>query len=370
VTDDAGRDHHSRSTSSRTGVAPILVALATIVIVGMVLVLLRLATPVASPIMLALFLAALAAPGLAWLQRKGLHRGPALVAIVVIGALAGLVLVGLGILAVNRLQAGLAEYGVALGAREAELRGMLGAGTAADAVAGLPSGALAAAVQWLAAVLANLLFSVVLTAFLLLEAGRFGALLRNEASGRPFLDQLPDVAHAIVRYFGVRTRLNLITGAGVAALLWLLGIDYWPLWGVVTFFLSYIPYIGLTLALIPPVLLGWAEFGLPMALLIVAVIVVGNLAVENVLEPTMTSRALELSPTVVFVSFFFWTWLLGPAGMLMSMPITVMLMLTLESDPRTRWAARFIGRRRASPGDGAGATVEAPAVDMPAGGTG
>jgi predicted PurR-regulated permease PerM len=348
-------------------------ALLGVALVGVVLVLMRLAAPVLTPILLALFLTALAAPAFRRLQRKGLRRGPALLAIVVVVVLGGLALVGLGLLAVHRLQAGLASYSDALTARMAELLAPLesaGVGQAdQNLLSGLPAGALAAAVGAVASVLANLLFSVVLTAFLLLEAGRFGELFRSGLRDRPFLGQIPEVAGSVVRYFGVRTRLNLITGAGVAALLLLLGIDYWPLWGVVTFFLSYIPYIGLTVSMIPPVLLGFAEHGLPTALLIVVGTVAGNLLVENVLEPTMTGRALDLSPTVVFVSFFFWTWLLGPAGMLMSMPITVLLMLTLDCDERTRWAARLIGRRAsAGKDDEAGAEQRTPDLAAGAGG--
>jgi predicted PurR-regulated permease PerM len=358
MADEASRDGGPRAPGPGGRAAPAVAnALAGVALVGAVLVLIRLAEPVASPILLALFLAALAAPGFGWLQRKGLHRGPALAAIVAIAALGALALVVLGILAVNRLRAGLSTYSAALAAREAEIQaaiGSAGGGQAIqDLIAGLPAGTLAAAVGAVASVLANLLFSVVLTAFLLLEARRFGEQFRSGLRDRPFLGQFPEVAGAVVRYFGVRTRLNLITGAGVAVLLLILGVDYWPLWGVVTFFLSYIPYIGLALALVPPALLGWAEHGLPTALLIVAGMVAGNLLVENILEPTMTGRALDLSPTVVFVSFFFWTWLLGPAGMLMSMPITVMLMLTLDVDERTRWASRLIGWRAGARGGGA-----------------
>ena len=362
--DEPGRGGDPRAAGLGGQGAPAVAgALRGVALAGAVLVLIRLAEPVASPIFLALFLAALAAPGFGWLQRRGLRRGPALVAIVLVGALGGLALVGLGLLAANRLRAGLATYNAALAARETELQAALGSAGGGqllqDLIAGLPAGALAAAVGAVASVLANLLFSVVLTAFLLLEADRFAALFRHELRGRPFLGQLPEVAGAVVRYFGVRTRLNLITGAGVAALLLVLGVDYWPLWGVVTFFLSYIPYIGLALALVPPALLGWAEHGLPTALLIVGGMVAGNLLVENVLEPTLTGRALDLSPTVVFVSFFGWTWLLGPAGMLMSMPITVLLMLALDGDERTRWAARLIGRRaEARNAAAATATVE------------
>ena len=71
-----------------------------------------------------------------------------------------------------------------------------------------------------------------------------------------------------------------------------------------------------------------------------------NLLIENILEPTYTGAKLKLSPTIVFVSFFVWAWLLGPIGALLSMPITVMLMLALDQHESTRWAARIMGSVR------------------------
>ena len=69
-----------------------------------------------------------------------------------------------------------------------------------------------------------------------------------------------------------------------------------------------------------------------------------NLTIENVLEPSYTGKKLSLSPAVVFASFFFWAWLLGPMGGILSMPITVMLLLVLGSDEHTQWLARIISR--------------------------
>jgi AI-2 transport protein TqsA len=68
-----------------------------------------------------------------------------------------------------------------------------------------------------------------------------------------------------------------------------------------------------------------------------------NLAIENLVAPSLIGRRLSLSPAVVFVSFFFWTWLLGPPGTFLSMPITVLLTVVLDSYDETRWLARLMG---------------------------
>jgi len=90
--------------------------------------------------------------------------------------------------------------------------------------------------------------------------------------------------------------------------------------------------------------LAIAEFGLPHGLLVIVGATVINLLIENVMEPSYTGKKLNLSPSVVFVSFFVWGWLLGPIGALLSMPITVMLMLILDKHESTQWLAKIISR--------------------------
>ena len=151
----------------------------------------------------------------------------------------------------------------------------------------------------------NALVSLVIVAFFLLEAQRLLAILRSErVRGLPLLGQAPQVAHTAVQYFSIRTRLNLLTGVGVTVLCLLVGVDYPVLWGVLAFVLSYIPYIGLFTAMIPPTLLALAESGWLQAAVIVIGITALNLAIENVVEPGYTGKRLQLSPTVVFLSFF------------------------------------------------------------------
>jgi predicted PurR-regulated permease PerM len=158
----------------------------------------------------------------------------------------------------------------------------------------------------------------------------------------PYIGVIPHVMEAAIQYFFIRIRLNVLTGLLFGTALWLLGVDYAALWGLITVFLSFVPYIGLVLAATPATLLAWAEFGIGRALLVVVLVIVINLVIENVIAPTYTGKELNLSPAVVFVSFFFWVWLLGPLGALLAMPITVLMMLTFSHYEPTRWIAQLI----------------------------
>jgi len=330
-------------------IPPLARSLAGVALVGLVLLLLHWGAEVLTPLMVAFFLMALAMPFYRWLQVRGVKQGLALLLLIVVLVVGGVMLVVLALVAIGHLQTGLAAYTEQLTARFAEVESALAqqgvepgvsdrAGTAAATVLG---GLLAA----VASAASTVLVSVVIVAFFLLESSRFNRIMHSDQiRALPVLGQAPQVARTAVQYFGIRTRLNLLTGVGVSAICLILGVDYPLLWGVTAFFLSYIPYIGLLTAMIPPALLALAELGWIQALIVVVAITAMNLLVENVLEPGYTGKQLRLSPTVVFFSFFFWAWLLGPAGALLSMPITVLLLLVLQREEGTRWMAQIIDR--------------------------
>ena len=329
---------------------PIVRLLVILGLVGGVLLLLHLATPVVVPILFAFFLAALALPAYQWLQQRGVKRGLALLLLIVVLLAGGVALIVLVLAAVSHLQAGLALYSDELQARMADLSAALAqlgieVGGASDQAAAAGVAALSGLLKAIAEVASSAIVSLVIVAFFLLESQRFLMILRSErVRDLPLLGQAPQVAHTAVQYFSIRTRLNLLTGVGVSLLCLLVGVDYPLLWGVLAFALSYIPYIGLFVAMIPPTLLALAESGWLQAAIIVIGITAINITIENVVEPGYTGRRLQLSPTIVFMSFFLWAWLLGPVGALLSMPITVMLMLAFQSDDSTRWLAQIIGR--------------------------
>ena len=115
------------------------------------------------------------------------------------------------------------------------------------------------------------------------------------------------------------------------------------MWGVLTFFLSFIPWIGLPLAVAPAVVLALAEHGLTTALLVIAGVIVINVLAENALSPMLMGRGLSISPTILFIGFIFWAWLLGGPGAFLAAPLTIFLILMLGSFPETQWLANVMG---------------------------
>jgi AI-2 transport protein TqsA len=133
------------------------------------------------------------------------------------------------------------------------------------------------------------------------------------------------------RYFVLRTLVNAITGLGIGLACVLLGIPNAFLWALLTFVLSYIPYIGMFIACVPPGLLSFAIGGLELLTIFILICIIVNGLAEQIISPIVTGRGLSLSPMLVFVSFLFWGWLLGSFGYIVAVPMTLAVMLFLNS---------------------------------------
>jgi predicted PurR-regulated permease PerM len=155
-------------------------------------------------------------------------------------------------------------------------------------------------------------------------------------------------AHDVGQYFALRAAVNAITGAGVALVLWLLGVDFPLLWGVLTFFLSFIPYIGMFLASVPSVLLAWAEYDLAHAVVVGLALTIVNATAENLVQPALMHKGLNLSPTFVFVSVIFWGWLLPGGGSFLAIPISLGLLAILANFPAANWFVEMVTTKAAA----------------------
>jgi AI-2 transport protein TqsA len=241
-----------------------------------------------------------------------------------------------------------------LGVSNVDVRDVVKPGALADALGVVLSG--------ISGFLSDLFLILMIMLFLLGEGPAMMNRLRA-SSDNPRVARLTTVGQSVVRQFGLRAIVNLVTGAGVTILLFVLGVDFPLLWGVLTFFLSFIPYIGLVLAVAPAVVLALAEFGVTRAVLVIAGVVVINILAENVLSPMMMGRGLNISPTIVFLSFIFWAWLLGGPGAFLALPITLFVAVMFDTFPETRWLASLIGAGGADTGAAGGAAPGATTAD-------
>jgi AI-2 transport protein TqsA len=320
-------------------------AATVVVLVGM-----RLAAPILNPILFAVVLSLLFSPIYAWLRR---HRIPTPLALVIM--LVGLTVLFVGIflimgVSIARFSADIGSYAgklnvqvsnvqdlaKTLGLSNVDIRDVVKPGALAGAIGTLLSG--------VADFLSNLFLILIIVLFLLAEGpAMMNRLHASAGRDRPQVQRLTVFGRNVVRQLGLRAIVNLVTGAGVTILLLALGVDFPLMWGILTFFLSFIPWIGLPLAVAPAVVLALAEHGIERALLVIAGVIVINILAENALSPMLMGRGLSLSPTVLFIGFIFWAWLLGGPGAFLAAPLTIFVVLMLETFPETRWLAGVMG---------------------------
>ena len=331
----------------------VLILAATVV----VLVGLRLGAPILNPILFAVVMTLLFSPIYSWLLRRGL---PAPLALLIMLVLLSVLFLGL----IFILGVSISRFTERLGFYTAQLNGQVDSLDALLERLGLSNvdvrdvvkpgaltEALGAVLSSIAGFLSDFFLILMIMLFLLGEGPAMINRLRASVSGdNPQVATLTTVGQDVVRQFGLRAIVNLATAAGVAILLLVLGVDLALLWGILTFFLSFIPYIGLVLAVAPAVVLALAEFGVSRAALVIAGVVVINILAENVLSPMMMGRGLNISPTIVFLSFIFWAWLLGGPGAFLALPITLFVAVMFGTFPETRWLASLIGVSGPTPG--------------------
>src|SRR5215210_7418732 len=323
----------------------LLLAALVVVFVGM-----RLAAPILDPIFFAVVLALLFSPVYAWLRR---HRIPTPLALIIM--LVGLTVLFLGIggilgVSIARFSGDIGSYTGKLNDQLDNIQNLtksLGISKADLQKALSPSaltGAIGAILSGVADFLSNLFLILIIVLFLLAEGPAMMNRLRaSTGEDHPQVERLAVFGHSVIRQLGLRAIVNLFTAAGVTILLLVLRVDFPLMWGVLAFFLSFIPWIGLPLAVAPAVVLAFAEHGLTSAVLIIAGVTVINILAENALSPMLMGRGLSISPTVLFLGFIFWAWLLGGPGAFLAAPLTIFLILMLGTFPETQWLANVMG---------------------------
>lgn len=142
---------------------------------------------------------------------------------------------------------------------------------------------------------------------------------------------------SVNRYLAIKTTASIATGLFVGIGLIFIGVDFPILWAVLAGLLNFIPTIGSIIAAIPAVLIAFLGLGVTEGLLTLTLYVAVNTIIGSIIEPRFMGQTLGLSPVIVLVSLMLWGWVFGPVGMLLSILLTMILKLALDSSPQTRW---------------------------------
>lgn len=305
------------------------------------------------PFLLAGFIGLLCAPALFWLRDRGLPNAIALV-VVLIGLFSiGAVFGGLMSSTINEFTRLLPSYQERFGSVVASLVATLGSygidfGTNPDEANPFDPQTALGIVGGLAGNLGSLLnnaFLLFLTVcFILLEASSFPLKVREAFGDSPEIEnQMTEIGESIRRYLGIKTLTSMLTGFLAYTALMFLGVQFAPLWGLIAFLLNFVPAIGSVMAAIPAVALALVDNSLQTAILVAMTYIGINISVGNFLEPRVMGDGMGLSPLIVVTSLVFWGWILGPVGMVLAVPLTVILRISLGSQPQTQWVAVLLG---------------------------
>ena len=341
-----------------------VIAAIVIIIAGI-----REASAILIPFLLAVFIAVIGGPSAFWLKRKGVPSSLAVLVVVLVFLGIG---VGMGAVlstSLNGFYQQMDSYKASLNLQmEALFTWLKGMGIHLDW--GLlqevvnPGEAMQLVATLLAGfggVLTNTFLITLTVVFILLEASGFPAKLRaamkDPKASFPAFEQF---THAVKSYLVIKTMVSLATGVAAAMWVALLGLDFPLLWGLLAFLFNYVPTIGSIVAAVPAMLLALVQLGPFPALLVAVGYLCINFIFGSLIEPRFMGHGLGLSTLVVFLSLVFWGWVLGPVGMLLSVPLTITAKIGLESREETRWLAILLGSEKSA----------AAALESAGGGTG
>lgn len=307
------------------------------------------------PFLLAVFLSIICAPPLFWMQKKGI---PSMLGILIlmVGVIAiQLLLVTLVSSSITDFSGNIPFYQERLKIITIESLQLLskhGVELETDKLAEMfnPSRILklvANTLNGLGGVLTNTFFVFLTFVFILSEAAGFPNKLRAILNDKNTdFKKFTEITAGVNRYMGIKTITSL--GTGIAIFIWLVvqGVDFPVMWGVFAFLLNYIPNIGSIIAAVPAVLLALVQLGPLAAGISLLGFLIINILVGSVVEPKVMGQGIGLSTLVVFLSLAFWGWVLGPVGMLLSVPLTMGVKIALSGPESTKWLSVLLGSNK------------------------
>jgi predicted PurR-regulated permease PerM len=193
----------------------------------------------------------------------------------------------------------------------------------------------------------NITLIIIYVGFLIAEQKFFRKKLQlvihESNKGSSYLNIIREVNQAVQKYVLVKTQMSLLVGLLTYFILLGFDVDFPVLWAFLTFLLNYIPYIGSLIATLLPAVFAIFQFqSLLIFVWIFLALQAVHVVVGNILEPKIMGRTLNLSPLGVLVALAFWGIIWGILGMIVSVPITSILVITASRIPSLRFLAIWL----------------------------
>lgn len=304
---------------------------------------------IVGPVFLALVLTVAVHPVGRWLRDRGWPRWAAFLAVLISLYAILTILFGSIVFSIARLATILPEYSEKFddlidGLRDFLTRNGVSSSDVHTMLSHIDSGKVISAVTDILSSVASatsaLVLVIVVALFMAVDA--IGLSERMELLER----SRPDIAAAFNSFAaGTRSYLFVSTVFGfiVAVLdsgaLWALGVPLPILWGLLSFISNYIPNIGFVIGLVPPALLALLDGGAVKMIWVIVIYSAINVILQSVIQPKFVGDAVGLSTTLTFLSLVIWTWIIGPLGAILAVPLTLLVKaLLIDIDPTTRWA--------------------------------
>lgn len=322
----------------------IVLILAAIIVVGAGI---KFAAPLLVPVLVASFIAIVTAPLVMWLCDKGVPRFFAVLSGLLLDVAAGAALGFPFAAAVATFSERIPKYASMLSGQLQHLESWLASrGIHFESIYDFSDSTrmldvATTAAQYAASLVSQMVLVLLIVAFMLFESAGLREKLARIATPSQIRD-LSSAAREVNTYLVAKTVLSLATGLLVFAWCWWRGVDVPVLWGLLAYFLNYIPTVGQIIAAIPAITLALIQLGPGQALVVAAGYGAINLAI-GAIEPRVMGQALGLSSLVVLVSMVVWGWLLGPVGALVSAPLTMVIKHGLSHNDDFRWMAELLG---------------------------
>lgn len=319
----------------------LITASAVVVLAGV-----RAISGIASAFLLAVLIATLCVPMQDWFVRRGIRRGIAFLLTFLISLLVGLgaaLFIGLSILQVigelpryqeqlqgmfDNVQTQLAPFGVTIESVTQTTTQYT------EEIIQVSLSVLRSVFSALSVILLMYLFLF----YMLMEGNSIGERLHQAfGASDSFVVKSTKFIRDSRRYLILRTFVGLGIAALQTVVMLLMGVDFALLWGFLSFICNYIPNIGFIIGVIPPATLLFLEQGLVPTVIFVAIYSVANNVIENFVAPKFIGVEINLSPLSISVSLIFWTFILGPLGAILALPVTLFVKgVLLEADASGR----------------------------------